>query len=211
MCCPRIKDKGLILNTNITKLNPGSKLAILLSVIILVGFMAFNWIVSPQTTYLRAAKLYENMLGDAGKMTTVIRGQMATKKKEVSQLDDEIALAQGRFFTAKQAAELFLDLEPIARQSNCNLDELAFSSPETLSYESDEGEACAIVVKRSTISFTSTYGDVINFLTKLSSYMQRIEISDLTIELDNMINKQLHCRMTITIYVIEDTEHEENE
>lgn len=199
------------MNTGITKLNPGSKLAALLSVIILVGFMAFNWIILPQTTYLRAARLYENMLGDAGKMTTVIRDQMATKKDEVSKLNDEIVRVQGRFFTLKQAAELFLDLEPIAHQSNCNLDQLTFMPSESVSYESDEGEACSIVVKRSVISFTSTYGSVIRFLTKLNSYSQRIVISDLTIKSDNMIDKELYCRMTITIYLIEDKEQKENE
>ena len=206
-----MKDKGLILNTGITKLNPRSKLMVLASVSILVGFMASNWIISPQTTYLRAARLYENMLGDAGKMTTVIRGQMATKRDEVSKLNDEIVGAQGRFFTTKQAAEFFLDLEPLAHQSNCNLDQLAFMPPESVSYKSDEGEACDIVVRRSVISFTSTYGDVIRFLTKLNSYSQRIIISDLTIKSDDMIEGQLYCGMTITIYLIEDKEQNENE
>jgi len=199
------------LNTGITKLNRSSKLMVLASVIILVGFMAFNLIILPQTTYLRAARLYENMLGDAGKMTTVIKSQMATKRNEVSKLNDEIVRVQGRFFTSKQAAELFLDLEPIAHQSNCNLDQLTFMPPESVSYESDEGEACSIVVRRSVISFTSTYGNVIRFLTKLNSYSQRIIISGLTIESDDMIDEQLHCRMTITIYLIEDKEQKDDE
>ncbi len=184
---------------------------VLVSVSILVGFMAFNWIILPQTTYLRAARLYENMLGDAGKMTTVIKGQMAAKRDEVSKLNDEIVRVQGRFFTLKQAAELFLDLEPIAHQSNCNLDQLIFMPSESVSYESDEGEACSIVVKRSVISFTSTYSSVIRFLTKLNSYSQRIVISDLNIESNSMTDETLYCRMAITIYLIEDKEQEENE
>ncbi len=183
----------------------------MLSVMILVGFSAFNWIISPQTAYLRAARLYENMLGDAGKMTTVIRSQMATKGEEVSKLNDEIVGVQGRFFTSKQAAELYLDLEPILHQSGCNLDQLTSMSPESVSYESDEGEACSIVVRRSVISFTSTYGNVIRFLTKLNSYSQRIIISGLTVQSDNMIDEQLHCRMTITIYLIEDKEQKDDE
>lgn len=199
------------MNTGITKLNTKSKLAVLVSVVILVGFMAFNWIVSPQTTYLRAARLYENMLGDAGKMTTVIRGQMVTKKDEVSKLNDEITRVQDRFFTSKQAAELFLDLEPIAHQSNCNVDQLTFMPSESVSYESDERETGGIVVKRSIIGFTSTYGDAIRFLTKLNSYSQRIVISDLNIDSNNMIDEMLYCRITITIYLIEDEEQEENE
>ena len=194
------------MNTGITKLNPRSKLAALLSVIIFVGFMAYNWIVSPQATYLRAARLYENMVGDAGKMTTVIKGQIEVKSKEVSQLKDEVAQAQGRFFTAKQADELFLDLEPIARQSNCILEELTFLPQDAISYENDEGEASDIAVKRAMISYTTTYGDVIKFLTKLDSYTQIIAISDLTVELDGMIDGRLHCQMTITIYLVEDTE-----
>ena len=186
-------------------------MALVLSVAILVGFPAFNWIVSPQTTYLRAAKLYENMLGDAGKMTTVIKDQMVTKRNIVSNLQDEIALVQGRFFTAKHAAEFFLDLEPIAQQAKCNIDQLTFMPPESVSYKSDGGEACDIVVKRSMISFTSTYGDVIDFLTKLNSYTQRIAITDLTVESDDMIDEHLCCRMTITIYLIEDKEQKEDE
>ena len=184
---------------------------VLLSVTILVTFMAFNWIILPQTTYLRAAQLYENMVGDAGKMTTVIRGQMAIKRDEVSKLNDEVAWVQERFFTAKHAAELFLDLEPIANQFNCNLDQLTFMAPESVSYESDGSETSGIVIKRSVISFTSAYGDIINFLTKLNSYTQRIAITDLIIESDNMIDRQLNCRMTITIYLIEDEEKEEYE
>ena len=186
-------------------------MAVLLSVVILVSLMAFNWIISPQTTYLRAARLYENMLGDAGKMTTVIRSQMATKRDEISKLNDEIAREQGRFFTPKQAAELFQDLAPIARQSNCDLNQLTSLSPESISYKSNGSEACAIVIKRSIISFASTYGGVINFLTKLNSYTQRIAITDLTIESDNLIGEQLYCRMTIEIYLIEDEEKKENE
>ena len=181
---------------------------VLLSVIFLISFMAFNWIVSPQTTYLRAARLYENMLGDAGEMTTVIKGQMAAKKDEANKLNDEIARVQGLFFTDKQAAEFFLDLEPIAHQSNCSLDQLTSLSPESISYKSDGGETCDIVVKRSMISCTSTYGDLIDFLMKLDSYMQRIAISDLSIESDDMIDGQLHCQMTITVYLIKDKEQE---
>ena len=199
------------MNTGITKLNPKSKLAVLLSVAILVGFMAFDWIVSPQTTYLRAAQLYENMLGDAGKMTTVIRGQMVTRRDEVSQLNDEITRVQDRFFTSKQAAELFLDLEPIAHQSNCNVDQLTFMPSKSISYKTDEDETGGIVAKRLIISFTSTYGDAISFLAKLNSYSQRIIISDLNIESNNMIDEMLYCRMTITIYLIEDEEQEKNE
>lgn len=183
----------------------------MLSVMILVGFSVFNWIISPQTAYLRAARLYESMLGDAGKMSTVIKGQMEAKRDEVSELQDEIARVQGRFFTAKHAAEFFLDLEPIAQQYSCNVDQLAFMSSESISYKSDEGEACDIVIKRSMISFKSAYSDVINFLAKLNSYTQRVAITDLTIESDDMMDVQLHCRMTITIYLIKDKEQKENE
>jgi len=199
------------LNSSITKLNPWSKLAVSLSVAILVGFMAFNWVVSPQTAYLRAARLYENMLGDAGKMTTVIRTRMETKKKEVRHLSDEIVRVQSCFFTPRHAAEFFLDLEPLAHQSNCIVNQLTFMPPESISYEKDGGEVCNIVAKRSMISFTSTYGNVIDFLTKLNSYTQRIAITDLAIESDDMADGQLFCRMTITIYLIEDKEQKEHE
>ncbi|HPD46750.1 MAG TPA: hypothetical protein P5279_09410 [Anaerohalosphaeraceae bacterium] len=198
-------------NNNMVKPTPASRTLICLSSIIIVGMAAYNWTVSPQTSYLRAAHLYEVMMGDAGRMTKTIKTQMNAKSKTVENLHREIAKIQGSFFTPKQANEFFLDLEPIAHQCSCTVDKLVFIASDPVAYKGDQDGSCSITVKRSAISFTGLYPDIINFLRRLSNYSQRILINDLNIESNDMVSGELNCQMTITVYIIEDKEFKSDE
>lgn len=193
------------------KLNPTSKLVISLSSVIIVGIAAYNWTVTPQTSYLRAAHLYDVMIGDAGNMTNDIKSQMGPKNQQVRTLQDELELIQAKFFTPKQANELFLDLEPIAMQYNCTIDKLTFISSEPVSYNGAENGSGDIISKKLSISYTGEYKDIITFLKRLDSYTQRIVISDIHIESDEMVADGLFCQMIITIYMVEDKELESDE
>lgn len=193
------------------KLNPTSKLVVSLSSVIIVGIAAYNWAVSPQTSYLRAAHLYDVMIGDAGNMTNVIKSQMGPKNEEVKILQEEIGRIQDKFFTPKQASEFFLDLEPIALQYNCTIDKLAFVSSEPVSYDGTESESEDIIAKKLSISYTGDYKDIITFLKRLESYTQRIVITDVHIESDEMVGDELFCQMIITIYMVEDKELKSDE
>ena len=190
----------------VIKLTPTSKILVALSSVIVVAIAGYNWVVSPQTSYLRAAHLYEGMVGDAGNMTKVIKNQMGSKKKTVKNLHGEIAQIQSGFFTPKQASELFLDLEPIAHESECTVDSLTFMASESVAYEGKEVETADITIKRLAMGYTGIYKNIIKFLRRLDSYSQRIIISDLHIESSGFSTDELSCQMIITIYMIEDKE-----
>lgn len=193
-------------NNKPIKLNPTSKMIITISSVIIVGMAAYNWTVSPQTSYLKAAHLYDVMIGDAGNMTNVIKSQMGPKNEEVKALQNEIELIQAKFFTPKHASELYLDLEPIALQCNCIIDKLTFISSDPISYNGTENESGDIIVKKLSISYTGSYKDIITFLKRLDSYTQTIVITDVHIESDEMAEESLYCQMIITIYMVEDKE-----
>lgn len=198
-------------NSKVIKLTPTSKILVSLSSVVVVAIAAYNWAVSPQTSYLRAANLYEHMIGDAGNMTKVIKRQMAAKKTTVDDLHGEIAKIQGSFFTPKQASEFFLDLEPIAQECECTVDKLTFMASESIAYKGKEVESADIIVKRLATSFTGAYKNIIVFLKRLQSYSQRITISDLHVEANDLGDDQLFCQMVITVYMIEDKELDNNE
>jgi Tfp pilus assembly protein PilO len=193
-------------NNKVIKLTPTSKIFVALSSVIIVAIAGYNWIVSPQTSYLRAAHMYDVMVGDAGNMTKVIKNQMGSKKNTVKNLHGEIARIQSGFFTPKQASELFLDLEPIAHECECAVDSLTFMASESVAYEGKEIETADITVKRLAMGYTGVYKNIMKFLRRLGSYSQRIIISELNIESTGFSNDELSCQMIITIYMIEDKE-----
>ena len=64
----------------------------------------------------------------------------------------------------------------------------------------------AITVKRAEISLTGTYNSIIKFLAILNNRSEYICISDVDIENSEFGQKLLVCKMTITIFMIDDKE-----
>jgi hypothetical protein len=188
------------------KLTPVSKVIVSLSTAMIVAVAAYNWAVAPQASYLHAAQLYEDMVGDTGNMTEIMKEQLDTRQESIDVLHREIAAIQGSFFTPKQANEFFLDLEPISHSCQCNVDKLSFMPSESIPYKGNETEAGDIVVKRLAFSFTGTYKNIIVLLKRLTSYSQRIVISDVYMQAQDRTAQNLFCQMIITIYTIEDKE-----
>ena len=190
----------------IATLSPASKVLLSLSCVFVVGLAAYNWTVGPQTSYLKAARLYEVMMGDAGRMTKTITDRMVSKTITAKKLNEEITRIQDGFFTPKQVNEFFLDLEPIAHQCNCTVQKLVFIPSDPILHEGRKNDSYDITVKRSALSLQGCYADIIRFMRRLSNYSQRIIIDSLAVENSDVITGDLACHMTITIYVIKDKE-----
>ena len=115
-------------NNKIGKTSPGSRVLLAASVILIVGYGIYNWTVSPQTSYLQAARLYETMVANAGERTEMIKKQVGTKETEIVMLQREFSESRDSFFTAATAREFFSDLEPISLQCNCSIESLNFTT-----------------------------------------------------------------------------------
>ncbi len=191
-------------NDKITNISPTSRVLLASTVILIVGFGMYNWTVSPQTSYLNAARLYENMVANAGDKTTMIKGQMETKAGLIMTLEHEIAETEGSFFTSASANEFFSDLEPISLQCDCSIDSLNFMSAEPVVVEGKEKGSSSVSFRRASISLVGRYENIIKFFMKLSSYSQRISVNELFIESTGYKTNELVCHITITIYLIED-------
>lgn len=195
-------------NDNIVNISPTSRVFLASTVILIVGFGMYNWTVSPQTSYLNAARLYESMVANASNKTTMIKGQMETKGDLIITLEQEIAETEGSFFTSASAREFFSDLEPISLQSNCSIDSLNFMSAEPVVVEGEEKGSSSVSFRRASISLVGRYENIIKFFMKLSSYSQRISVNELFIESTGYNAEELVCHITITIYLIEGKDKE---
>ena len=63
------------------KASPSIKLFVCVSMIVIVSFATYNWIVSPQISYHKAAERYEWMTGSAGQKSTIIEKGIGSKQK----------------------------------------------------------------------------------------------------------------------------------
>jgi len=194
-----------MLTDKIVKCSSTSKIVVSVSFVAIVTLATYNWIVSPQTGYLHAARQYEMIVGNAGKKTTFIKDQISTKEVEIEVLQREIAEIQNSFFSSQKATEFFMDIEPLSLQCNCNVDSLTFMADET-HQGTNEDKSSPVILRHAAVDITGTYEDLMKFLGRLGNYPQRIAISDLRIESGPRNSDKLTCGMTITIYIVEDKE-----
>jgi Tfp pilus assembly protein PilO len=184
------------------KSSPATKVIVAVSIIAIVAFVTYNWVVSPQITYLQAAKKYKMIVGSAGEKTTVINNNIMEKQKELDTLRQDVAKLQNSFFSAEKAREFFSDLEPIAVQHKCNVESLTFLPPESKETE----DTVNVTLNHANIVLTGQYKDIMEFIVKIRDYPQRIVIGNLLIESSRFATGELNCQINITIYTIEDKE-----
>ena len=187
------------------KLSDGSKRMISLATIILVTMGMYNWAVSPQTSYLKTAQLYDNMMIHAGEKSVSIKKSIQVKEEELEKLNLEMTTTRDSFFDEKTSREFFSDIEPISHQSNCVIESLNFMPPVT-QFSKNEGDTSGIILKSAEVVFSGKYENIIQFMRKLESYTQRITVSDIAIESIASNRKNLICRVTIAIYLIDHKE-----
>ena len=200
-----------MLTEQIIKSSPTSKVAVSVCLVAIVGLATYNWIVSPQTSYLYAARQYEKMVDNAGKKTQIIKNQIKVKEIELEKLTSQITEMENRFFKAESAKEFFLSLEPLALSCGCSIDSLTFITDNAVSKDDDENKDTGISTKHSAVSVTGDYENLVTFLRKLNEYDQRVSVRDLCIESNSNSNEELACDMVVTIYVAEDKETVNND
>ncbi len=194
-----------MLTEKLFKSSPVSKVFIVVSIAGIVAIAAYNRIVSPQTAYLHAAQQHEVMLNTAGKKVAKIKKKIKTKITQLAVLRKEIGKIQDKFFTPGGGREFFLDLDPISIASDCNVD-WRFKEDVKTTSDNKHDDSFSIALKYVEISLTGQYKNIIKFLTKLSSYSEHLSISNLSIKSIGFGKKELICKMTITIYLIENKE-----
>ncbi len=171
-----------MLTDKIMKSNRAPRVFVSVSMIAIVAFGAYNWAISPQTSYLHAAQQYEKMMRNAGEKTEVIKEQIQLKKVELTKLRKEFDETESGFFTLRGAKEFFSDLEPISLQCKCTIDSYNYRPAQYISSDTEGGGHSSIIVKQVEISLTGRYENIIKFFTRLGGYSERIYISELYLE-----------------------------
>lgn len=191
-----------MLNSNLMKSGPATKVIVGVSFISIVALAAYNWVISPQIAYLQAAEQYKVIIGGAGAKSTLILKNIDRKLIELDELQQDVSMLENSFFTLEKAREFFSDIEPVAVQHDCTVESSDFMPPVLRKNE----DVSDVTLSRAKIVLSGSYKNITKFLEKIRDYPQRVVISNLLIERTDNPNGDLNCKINITVYVIEDKE-----
>jgi Tfp pilus assembly protein PilO len=193
------------------KSSRSSRIAFSAAIVGIFTVAAYNWMVSPYTKYLYATQQYELMVCDVAKQNQIIKNKEAVKKKEIEQLRAELAKAQAALFTPVEADRFFSDIEALCNQTNCAVYSINFLSGNSGELPTGEKNSEAIVENSAAVSFVGSYGNIINFLSKLTNRPQKVFLRSLKVTASGNRSSPLVCEVLITVYIVRDKEIFTNE
>ena len=141
------------------------------SVVLLTAFFSYQWIVSPQCSYLDAAEKRNRLEGEHHKKLT----ELEIKKRLYGQKIDELKAfrqdAGKRMFTQQEAEAMFSQLTPHAQSCGLKIGSISFfttRSP-TDKIDLDEMKSATIQFRSTRLQLSGSYESWIQFLDQMES------------------------------------------
>ena len=195
----------------LVKSSRSSRIAFSAAIVGIFTIAAYNWMVSPYTKYLYATQQYELMVCDVAKQNQIIKNKEAVKKKEIEQLRAKLAKAQTSLFTPVESDRFFSDLEALCNQTNCVVYSINFLSGNSGELSTSEENGNEIIENSAAVSFVGSYGNIINFLSKLTNRDQKVLLRSLKLTASGNRSSPLVCEILITVYTVRNKEIFTNE
>ena len=189
----------------IMKSSPLSRIIVSVSTVILLGLAAYNWAVSPQTTYLHASQRYDAMKDTLQKKALILRKSVAVKKRKLNAINEEITGLRSNFFTLSQSSEFFSGLENLADISGCKIEMMTFKAADCRSADGSEMDQVRFTERCASMEFAGGYGQIIGFLKTITDCPKRLSLEGLAIK-PSEGDGRLICNMDITVYISEGKE-----
>jgi Tfp pilus assembly protein PilO len=181
------------------------------SIVAIVGFVTYNWAVSPQISYVNAAQQYEALSHNLEKKTKIMSNAVRIKNIKVQLLHTEIQSSSVRFFSRDQADVFFAQLEKISTVASCDLNSLVFQSETFISVESENNESALVTEKKAHLKIEGTYHAIVDFAAAMKEYPLTVCLESLKLELKKSDTNKLSCSMDLKVYLTEDKELLSNE
>jgi hypothetical protein len=99
------------LTETIMKSRQLTRVIVSFSVVAIVGIITYNWAVSPQASYVKAAQRYENISQDVDKQVRLLNNSIRIKRSKVEKIHETINSSAVIFFSPEQASDFFAELE----------------------------------------------------------------------------------------------------
>jgi len=195
-----------VLKSKIAKLSSPSRSAITTALILIAAAAMYNWMVAPHVNCLFAVQRYKPVVDNIAHEKEIITKALERNKAKLQELTDQLTSARNSLFTPAEAKTFFGSLEAIAKDTDCTLQSLSFTTRDRGVTFVRSQDALHIVAKSATLSFTGSYDNIIALLNKLQNRLQKIWIDSIRLRIFDIQSAKLKCDTTITIYVVQDKE-----
>ena len=185
---------------NLAKLSSSTRKATSASLIVIAIYAMYNWMVTPQATYLSSARGYESAMDKVVVQNNAIVKQVEMKKKELQVLRENSTQLQSVLFASDQAREFFSDLQVISEQAGCVVNSINLVTEKP----NPENERLGIVAKSAALSVLGVYNDIAKLIERLQTRTQKVWIDSIRMQTLDESSDKVICDLTITICQITD-------
>ncbi len=185
---------------NLAKLGSSTRNATSAALIVIAAFAMYNWMVTPQATYLSAARGYESAMDKIVEQNKSIARQIEIKKKELQVLRENSAQLQSVLFAPDQAKEFFSDLQVVSEQAGCVVHSINLITDK----RNPENERLGVVTKSAALSIVGVYRDIVKLVERLQARTQKVWIDELEVQTFDYSSDKAKCDLIVTICQIMD-------
>ena len=194
-----------MLSEQIMKSSPFSRIIVSGSMVVFVALAAYNWAVSPQTTYLHASQQYTSMNDTVRKKVLMRKKTVEAKRKKLNATRENVDELKADFFSPSQSSKFFSGIEKMAEKSGCDIEMMAFKADNRRLANGLNIDKVKFLQRCASVEFVGEYGQIVEFLKDITDSPGRLSIGNLSIG-SSMNTRGLACEMNITVYVSEDKE-----
>ena len=187
----------------LTKLR-SSAWALFAALVVIAGVAMYRWIVSPHMTYLMAVERYEPVVNQVIQEKRTLRDTLEARRQMLDQMKGQFEDLQHRLFSPEQAHTFFSDLERMARDCSCVIDEV--TRLDTVGSGEKSKDPVFIETLRAKLTIMGYYSGMVRFVQRLESHERKIWLDSLDMVVMQTQDSLLRCDLVITIYVFKDKE-----
>ena len=188
------------------EMNNRSKVYCVVAGLALFAFGVYNWAISPQTSYIKAATQHGDMTGQLDRKIDYMAKLKGIKAGKLEELQVEVQGLEKLVFTAGTADAFFSELEAMMAEHGCKIKSMVFLQGNEKSFKklgkNEEPVASIAQSKSAEIMFVSNFGGIVNIIRKLESNKKQTTVENLRVESKQAGSSVLTCNMTVTVYVL---------
>ncbi|MGA2915169.1 MAG: hypothetical protein ABSE89_04000 [Sedimentisphaerales bacterium] len=160
----------------------------------------YNWFVSPQLQYLKAAQKYEDSVDKVEKTNKIIDTQIQAGSRKLDEISQQFEQKKQEFFDIETARTFLGSIQSKAEKNQCVVDTLKFMPANQIANNSSSID---IKQHRAILTITGQYPDIVKLLDSLQNRKQKVWIDTITLHLKDQESGLLVCDVSLSIYTLQ--------
>ncbi len=159
----------------------------------------YNWFISPQLNYIKAAHKYEYSADMVDKTNKYIDAEIQAGRLRLGRISQEFEQKKQEFFDMESARTFLGGIQSNAEKNKCVVDTLKFQPAQPVANNSNY-----IDVKKyqAVLTISGQYHNIVKLLDSLQNRKQKVWIDSIKLHLKDQMSGLLVCDISLSIYTL---------